>query len=625
MNRNSRLKKTHKMSISDEERKNFDAWYIVVKRELLRTEPQNILARAKCFTDIINESCDVLISELKLPKITKNLKYVSNINPLNHLNFLTTWCGLRIENTDRVPKTRKEYEKKSKNWLNGRRAPNYGKTLFPMFIFESEKYAVKLSKVLIPNNDKKRGLLCDIIVYKVLSKLCGCSVSLHEQAKKAPFFCKNSVERKCKLRSLLQDYAKEHKYVQGFPSCFEEAVGYFNKKLRELIGTYQHVFNNENNNNNNNNNNNSKSNINNNKDTKIEIPMPMLTDSTTEDTITEDNDIFLSNKNSGNETRDDFESEIEYWKKQLTIMVDRLKKEELLRIKAEKERDCLKRKLDRHQQQCGLKTKTESNTDRFSGNISEVNKNTTKLTSNNNSSFSPLLNHNGMVYGNHRKLIKPDHYGCSKDARFSPLKGNDYNNNNNNSNNIDGKKDNNNFDERYGIPKNWVSNDYVNDLNKTNCETNKTGSGLNLGFVSSYNSNNDYLYTTNDGIQNMNNINTLPPTLQNYTHVNIPSLALHNFCTDNDTSTTVTNHQSRRNISTNNNNNNNNHNNITSIQNNGNYINLGNTISHISQPINIYDSFTSGNEPRKVFNRLPNQMDYLDIVSRSSFNHMNEF
>jgi len=268
MNRNSRLKKTHKMSISDEERKNFDAWYIVVKRELLRTEPQNILARAKCFTDIINESCDVLISELKLPKITKNLKYVSNINPLNHLNFLTTWCGLRIENTDRVPKTRKEYEKKSKNWLNGRRAPNYGKTLFPMFIFESEKYAVKLSKVLIPNNDKKRGLLCDIIVYKVLSKLCGCSVSLHEQAKKAPFFCKNSVERKCKLRSLLQDYAKEHKYVQGFPSCFEEAVGYFNKKLRELIGTYQHVFNNENNNNNNNNNNNVN---NNNDDHKINI------------------------------------------------------------------------------------------------------------------------------------------------------------------------------------------------------------------------------------------------------------------------------------------------------------------------------------------------------------------
>ena len=33
-----------------------------------------------------------------------------------------------------MPKTLKEYEIRSRNWLNGRRAPNYAKTLFPEMI-----------------------------------------------------------------------------------------------------------------------------------------------------------------------------------------------------------------------------------------------------------------------------------------------------------------------------------------------------------------------------------------------------------------------------------------------------------------------------------------------------------
>lgn len=35
----------------------FQAWYEQVKRELLVTEPQNILARSECCQNIINEVC----------------------------------------------------------------------------------------------------------------------------------------------------------------------------------------------------------------------------------------------------------------------------------------------------------------------------------------------------------------------------------------------------------------------------------------------------------------------------------------------------------------------------------------------------------------------------------------
>ena len=40
----------------------FQAWYEIVKRELLVTEPQNILARSECCQNIINEVCFIFVS-----------------------------------------------------------------------------------------------------------------------------------------------------------------------------------------------------------------------------------------------------------------------------------------------------------------------------------------------------------------------------------------------------------------------------------------------------------------------------------------------------------------------------------------------------------------------------------
>mmetsp|Transcript_25623 Transcript_25623/g.31235 ORF Transcript_25623/g.31235 Transcript_25623/m.31235 type:complete len:368 (+) Transcript_25623:100-1203(+) len=221
---------------------NYIIWYNTVKNDLLKTEPQNILARARCLTEMVNNTIKELQLKLLLPKLDNINKYKCNINPMKHLLFLINWGGLRMENTKGIPTTLKEYERKSKNWLNGRRAPNYGKTLFPWFLNEIDNYANKISLILTDNN-KQRDILYNIIVFKIYAKLCGCSVSLHEQAKKAPFFCKNSVERKCKLRECLQLKAKDHQYVQGFPSCFEEAVGYFNQKSNEFIGKYNVIYN----------------------------------------------------------------------------------------------------------------------------------------------------------------------------------------------------------------------------------------------------------------------------------------------------------------------------------------------------------------------------------------------
>ena len=107
----------------------FNEWFREIKKDLLISEPQNIAARAQCCQNIINESITHLNMQLGLSQLNPSYQYKCNIDPRVHLKFLIDWPGLRIgSDSAKAPKTKREYEKKAKNWLNGRRAPNYGKT-----------------------------------------------------------------------------------------------------------------------------------------------------------------------------------------------------------------------------------------------------------------------------------------------------------------------------------------------------------------------------------------------------------------------------------------------------------------------------------------------------------------
>ena len=214
-------------------------WYEEVKRELLRTEPLNIAARASACASLINETIPEINALLRLPMLSDAQRFETSVRGkeaiYEHLPFLLRWPGLRTDASPKAAKTLKDYEKKAKNWLKGRRAPNYAKTLFPQFVRDAKQYAHSLAAQLIPGHGDaptaKRKLYEDIVVYHVLEKLCGCRISLRQQSKNSvesrPLFCKNSVEKKGNLRLVLQEHASDHEYVHGFPSCAAEAVGFF--------------------------------------------------------------------------------------------------------------------------------------------------------------------------------------------------------------------------------------------------------------------------------------------------------------------------------------------------------------------------------------------------------------
>eukprot|EP01084_Bolivina_argentea_P077112 139809_1 len=197
------------------------------------------------------------------------------------------------------------------------------KLYFHFFIYDAEKYVLSISKILVPSDTKKQKLYYDIVIYKVLAQLCGCSVSLHEQAKKAPFFCKNSVERKGRLKEILQKYAADHEYIQGFPSCFEEAIGFFDKKSNNYFHQFRRLYMGYNN-------------YDDNDD-----------DDDGDSSISDDNK--RRNSKSSKMTkrepglgRQATSREAEYWKNQTLKLQQQIDTEKRLRIQAEVERDTLR-------------------------------------------------------------------------------------------------------------------------------------------------------------------------------------------------------------------------------------------------------------------------------------------
>eukprot|EP01083_Nonionella_stella_P078338 214330_1 len=300
----------------------YQQWYKSIKAELLKSEPQNIAIRAESCENVINGAAMVLNATIPLTsnqlQNQSQLRYQCHVNVASHLQFLLRWPGLRIACASiKAPRTRREYEKKSKNWLNGRRAPNYSKTLFPFFITEAEQYSLRSAQHLHPQHKHKQLLYFKALFHKILAGLCGQAVSFNDQAKKAPFFCKNSVERKGKLRDILQSYATDHQYVQGFPSCSEEAVDYFAKKSNQYVAQYRQIDFKQ-------------------VDTKSEA-------------VDEDGDSVIMDpqvRDQGKQKQETASDMIVFWKAQSMELRRQITIEKQLRLKAEAERDRLQLVFD---------------------------------------------------------------------------------------------------------------------------------------------------------------------------------------------------------------------------------------------------------------------------------------
>ena len=119
---------------------------IIIYRHILYNykqsiENSNISRRWNLWKSIIHEeTCKIT----RILNLNKNLLNINNIeislSPNEYkriVNFIINWNGLKLKGYE-MPKTAKEYQQKSRGWLNGRRAIQYGKYLYPIMIQKAE-------------------------------------------------------------------------------------------------------------------------------------------------------------------------------------------------------------------------------------------------------------------------------------------------------------------------------------------------------------------------------------------------------------------------------------------------------------------------------------------------------
>jgi len=228
-------------------------WVTHCKEILTDMESKNIQTRAEFWTQFVNNSTAKAMDKLESVLTKLNLDYeemekfqFSVDDPENeHLKFLSEWTGLKTQQMQYMPKSYAEFEYKAKNWLNGRKAPNYAQTLFPSMIHKAEEYAEDLSSQMFPTNAVAKNLLSTALRFGYLGKLCSAKISLNDTGRKTPLLIENSIKTaKSKTSKIFQQYAIDHPYSSQFPNHTSEAAQYFDAKhddcLQRFMDHVQH-------------------------------------------------------------------------------------------------------------------------------------------------------------------------------------------------------------------------------------------------------------------------------------------------------------------------------------------------------------------------------------------------
>ena len=97
-----------------------------------------------------------ICSELVLLLITMQLFIIMLF--IMYMQFIIDWNVLKMKQIKNSPASIEEYERKARNWLNGRRAPNYAQTLFPDMIKAAEQVWSRSAVLCLPLSHCVRSL-----------------------------------------------------------------------------------------------------------------------------------------------------------------------------------------------------------------------------------------------------------------------------------------------------------------------------------------------------------------------------------------------------------------------------------------------------------------------------------
>ena len=222
---------------------NMNDWVVHCKALLIKMECTNIQTRSNHWSSIVNTQTHHTNHRLNINQPMTQYKY--QCDPLKHLTFLSEWKGLKMRQITNYPRTYTEFEAKAKNWLNGRRAPNYGATLFPDMIKTAEVYARGIAEQLFNGNDEFLELYFSVLMYAYLAALCSERITMNNASKRTPLLLENSLKYcKTPTAKMLQNYAQDYPYPHQFPSHLRQAADFFHVKytFQSITLQYESYF-----------------------------------------------------------------------------------------------------------------------------------------------------------------------------------------------------------------------------------------------------------------------------------------------------------------------------------------------------------------------------------------------
>ena len=228
-------------------------------------ETKNIRQRALSWTQIVNAETERInavlgidgssISSSSSSSSSTNTNNINSLRPSScpysytvpepgkYLVFLTDWSGIKSRSASSSPNCYLEFESKAKNWLNGRRAPNYGNTLFPDMLTSAERYSSACAQTVFGSVPIDKwsaapfsGSLCTLyqktLLFAFIEKLCSSRIAVHQNWKKTNLLCENSVKNQhSKTAKLLQQYAVHDHHggpdLHSFPGNLQRAALFF--------------------------------------------------------------------------------------------------------------------------------------------------------------------------------------------------------------------------------------------------------------------------------------------------------------------------------------------------------------------------------------------------------------
>eukprot|EP01084_Bolivina_argentea_P109838 196235_1 len=222
-----------------------ECWIEECRKALLESEKHNLRTRALYWTQIVNQKTKEFNAELniELNVAFKSFEYAIS-NPItSHLNYLITWKGLRSEKMTVMPQRYQEFEFKAKNWVCGRRAPNYANTLFPQMIVHAERYAHEFAVFLFKDCRRIQKLYELGLMFGYLSSLCSSKITLNDRSKKTYLMFENSLKKdKNPTVQLLQKYAidmtcgtNQSSSKMRFPNSLQSAYQYYDMRYKRSI------------------------------------------------------------------------------------------------------------------------------------------------------------------------------------------------------------------------------------------------------------------------------------------------------------------------------------------------------------------------------------------------------